>query len=207
MKPWLFDILACPIDKSFPLELYIFSLETRSEDIQSFVKIYKTRNIDVINDEDIINIYNEEGGQYYKDNIVIQKQKLEEYIELIISSIDELEYINDNSPSKLITRYLDILKTEIKEKIIKFSKNPEVKQFNQILPELYLLNKFKLEIEIKSGILFCKKCERWYPIIETIPQMLPDNYREKKKEIEFLKNNKNLLNKEFFYQDLKPFNI
>jgi len=207
MKPWLFDILACPIDKSFPLELYVFSLETRSEDIQSFVKIYKTRNIDVINDEDIINIYNEEGGQYYKDNIVIQKQKLEEYIELIISSIDELEYINDNSPSKLITRYLDILKTEIKEKIIKFSKNPEVKQFNQILPELYLLNKFKLEIEIKSGILFCKKCERWYPIIETIPQMLPDNYRDKKKEIEFLKNNKNLLNKEFFYQDLKPFNI
>lgn len=207
MKPWLFDILACPIDKYFPLELYVFSLETRSEDIQSFVKIYKTRNIDVINDEDIINIYNEEGGQYYKDNIVIQKQKLEEYIELIISSIDELEYINDNSPSKLITRYLDILKTEIKEKIIKFSKNPEVKQFNQILPELYLLNKFKLEIEIKSGILFCKKCERWYPIIETIPQMLPDNYRDKKKEIEFLKNNKNLLNKEFFYQDLKPFNI
>ena len=207
MKPWLFDILACPIDKYFPLELYVFSLETRSEDIQSFVKIYKTRNIDVINDEDIINIYNEEGGQYYKDNIVIQKQKLEEYLELIISSIDELEYINDNSPSKLITRYLDILKTEIKEKIIKFSKNPEVKQFNQILPELYLLNKFKLEIEIKSGILFCKKCERWYPIIETIPQMLPDNYRDKKKEIEFLKNNKNLLNKEFFYQDLKPFNI
>ena len=207
MKPWLFDILACPIDKSFPLELYVFSLETRSEDIQSFVKIYKTRNIDVINDEDIINIYNEEGGQYYKDNIVIQKQKLEEYLELIISSIDELEHINDNSPSKLITRYLDILKTEIKEKIIKFSKNPEDKQFNQILPELYLLNKFKLEIEIKSGILFCKKCERWYPIIETIPQMLPDNYRDKKKEIEFLKNNKNLLNKEFFYQDLKPFNI
>ncbi len=176
MKPWLFDILACPIDKFFPLELYIFSLETRSEDIQSFVKIYKNRNIDVIKHEKIINIYNEEGGQYYRDNIVIQKQKLDDYLELIISSIDELEYINDNTPGKLITSCFDILKTEIKEKIIKFSKNPEVKQFDQILPELYLLNKFKLEIEIKSGILFCKKCERWYPIIETIPQMLPDNY-------------------------------
>ena len=207
MKPWLFDILACPIDKFFPLELFIFSLETSSEDIQSFVNIYKNRDIKVINDEEIINIYNEEGGQYYRDNIVIQKQKLEEYLELIISSIDELEYINDNSPNKLITKCFDILKTEIKEKIIKFSKNQEVKQFNQILPELYLLNKFKLEIEIKSGILFCKKCGRWYPIIETIPQMLPDNYRDKKEEIEFLKNNKNLLNKEFFNQDLKPFNI
>lgn len=207
MKPWLFDILACPIDKFFPLELYIFSLETRSEDIQSFVKIYNNRNIDDINDEKIINIYNEEGGKYYKDNIVIQKRKIEEYLELIISSIDELEYINDYSPNKLITSYFDILKTEIKEKIIKFSKNPEVKQFDQILPELYLLNKFKLDIEIKSGILFCKKCERWYPIIETIPQMLPDSYRDKNKEIEFLKNNKNLLNKEFFNQDLKPFNI
>ncbi len=207
MKPWLFDILACPIDKFFPLELFIFSLETKSEDLQSFVEIYKNRNINVINNEEIINIYNEEGVKYYRDNIVIQKQKLEDYLEQIISSIDELEYINDNSPSKLVTSYFDILKTEIKEKIIKFSKNQEVKQFNQILPELYLLNKFKLEIEIKSGILFCKKCERWYPIIETIPQMLPDNYRDKKTEIEFLKNNKNLLNKEFFNQDLKPFNI
>ncbi len=207
MKPWLFDILACPIDKFFPLELFIFSLETKSEDLQSFVEIYKNRNINVINNEEIINIYNEEGGKYYRDNIVIQKQKLEDYLEQIISSIDELEYINDNSPSKLVTSYFDILKTEIKEKIIKFSKNQEVKQFNQILPELYLLNKFKLEIEIKSGILFCKKCERWYPIIETIPQMLPDNYRDKKTEIEFLKNNKNLLNDEFFNQNLKPFNI
>ncbi|KKM25652.1 hypothetical protein LCGC14_1592820, partial [marine sediment metagenome] len=51
------------------------------------------------------------------------------------------------------------------------------------------------------------KCKRWYPIIETIPQMLPDNYRDEIKEINFLKTNKNLLNEEFFNQDLKPFNI
>ena len=90
MKPWLFDILACPIDKFFPLELFIFSLETKSEDLQSFVEIYKNRNINVINNEEIINIYHEEGVKYYRDNIVIQKQKLEDYLEQIISSIDEL---------------------------------------------------------------------------------------------------------------------
>jgi len=207
MKPWLFDILACPIDKFFPLKLFVFSLETESEDIQLFIDIFKNRNINVINNEEIIKIYDEEGGKYFRDNIVIQKQKLKDYLELIISSIDELEHINDNSPNKSISICFDILKTEIREKIIKFSKNPEVSRFDQILPELYFLNKFKLEIEIKSGILFCKECERWYPIIDTIPQMLPDNYRDKKKEIEFLKNNKNLLNKEFFNQDLKPFNI
>jgi hypothetical protein len=37
--------------------------------------------------------------------------------------------------------------------------------------------------------------------------MLPDKYREAKKDIEFLTTNKNLLDQEFFNQDLKPFNI
>jgi len=37
--------------------------------------------------------------------------------------------------------------------------------------------------------------------------MLPDEYRNADKELEFLKNNKNLLDENFFHQDLKPFNI
>jgi uncharacterized protein YbaR (Trm112 family) len=43
---------------------------------------------------------------------------------------------------------------------------------------------------ISEGVLFCSKCSRFYPIIEEIPIMLPDELRDKKLEIEFLKNNK-----------------
>ncbi len=40
---------------------------------------------------------------------------------------------------------------------------------------------------IKDGILFCGKCNRYYPVIDEIPVMLPDELREKQKDIEFLK--------------------
>jgi uncharacterized protein YbaR (Trm112 family) len=46
---------------------------------------------------------------------------------------------------------------------------------------------------ISEGALFCPKCSRFYPIIEEIPIMLPDELRDKKQEMEFLKKNKNEL--------------
>jgi uncharacterized protein YbaR (Trm112 family) len=39
---------------------------------------------------------------------------------------------------------------------------------------------------IKEGVLFCSQCSRFYPIIEEIPVMLPDELRDKEKDIEFL---------------------
>ena len=41
-------------------------------------------------------------------------------------------------------------------------------------------------IIVCEGILFCVKCSRFYPIIDEIPVMLPDDLREKQKDIEFL---------------------
>ncbi|MCY4490726.1 MAG: Trm112 family protein [Thaumarchaeota archaeon] len=46
---------------------------------------------------------------------------------------------------------------------------------------------------ISEGALYCKKCTRFYPIIEEIPIMLPDDLREKKLEMEFLKRNEKSL--------------
>ena len=48
---------------------------------------------------------------------------------------------------------------------------------------------------VSEGVLFCTKCSRFYPIIEDIPIMLPDELRNKKQEMEFLKNNKDNLPK------------
>ena len=46
---------------------------------------------------------------------------------------------------------------------------------------------------ISEGALYCTECSRFYPIIEEIPIMLPDDLRDKKQDIEFLKNNKDKL--------------
>jgi uncharacterized protein YbaR (Trm112 family) len=42
------------------------------------------------------------------------------------------------------------------------------------------------ESVIKEGVLFCSQCSRFYPIIEEIPVMLPDELRDKEKDIQFL---------------------
>jgi uncharacterized protein len=52
------------------------------------------------------------------------------------------------------------------------------------------VNKDKV-IVIIEGILYCKKCLRFYPIIDEIPIMLPDELREKEKDLKFLNKWKN----------------
>lgn len=46
-------------------------------------------------------------------------------------------------------------------------------------------------IVIIEGLLYCKECLRFYPIIDEIPIMLPDELREKEKDLEFLNKWKN----------------
>lgn len=46
---------------------------------------------------------------------------------------------------------------------------------------------------ILEGALYCIKCSRFYPIIEEIPIMLPDELRDKKQDIEFLQKNQKKL--------------
>lgn len=40
---------------------------------------------------------------------------------------------------------------------------------------------------VSEGVLFCNRCSRFFPIIEEIPIMLPDELRDKEQEISFLK--------------------
>jgi len=207
MKPWLFDILACPMDKHFPLKLYIFSFETKPDEFQSILDIYQERDLDLIKNQKIIEISEDKGNLYVKDNIIIEKNTAETYFKLVISSINELTNIIDKSPHDITKKCFAIILTEIQDKILEFSNNINVEKIENLLPELYFVNKIKIETEIESGLIFCEKCNRWFPIIETIPQMLPDEYRDEEKDTQFLKTNKNLLDDEFLNQSLKPFNI
>jgi uncharacterized protein YbaR (Trm112 family) len=47
--------------------------------------------------------------------------------------------------------------------------------------------------KVVEGALYCTICSRFYPIIEEIPIMLPDELRDKKQDIDFLSNNQEKL--------------
>ena len=59
--------------------------------------------------------------------------------------------------------------------------------------ELFEIKEKEDSTVISEGALFCSKCSRFYPIIEEIPIMLPDELRDKKQEMEFLKSYKDKL--------------
>ena len=50
-----------------------------------------------------------------------------------------------------------------------------------------------IDDKIVEGALYCTVCSRFYPIIEEIPIMLPDELRDKKQDIDFLNNNQEKL--------------
>jgi len=59
---------------------------------------------------------------------------------------------------------------------------------------------------VEEGLLLCRTCLRFYPITEEIPIILPDELRDKKKDIDFLKTwNKSIPND--LMKDLKPWTI
>ncbi|MFX1556433.1 MAG: Trm112 family protein [Promethearchaeota archaeon] len=207
MKPWLFDILACPIDKHFPLKLYIFSFETELDHFQKILNIYERKEIDSIKEEKIIDIIKEGDQILVRDNIILERKPINSYLKHIVTSINEIKNINLDAVDNLIKKCFTIITSDIKENITKAIESQNVNYFENILPDIYFLNKIKMETEIRSGILFCTTCNRWYPIIDTIPQMLPDEYRNEREDVEFLKNNKHLIDDKFINQDLKPFNI
>jgi uncharacterized protein len=53
----------------------------------------------------------------------------------------------------------------------------------------YPLELFELKSEgelIVDGALFCSECGRFYPIVEEIPVMLPDDLRNRSEDLDFL---------------------
>jgi uncharacterized protein YbaR (Trm112 family) len=45
-------------------------------------------------------------------------------------------------------------------------------------------------VEVREGVLVCPECGRWYPIgnnVETIPELMPDDLREREKELDWMR--------------------
>jgi uncharacterized protein YbaR (Trm112 family) len=114
---------------------------------------------------------------------------------------------------------LELIELQIKEfenrtirddNVLKSDKNKNIKknnhlnhQYNDINSKEELKDKVIIIIE---GILFCKKCLRFYPIVDEIPIMLPDELREKEKDIEFLNKWKNNI-PEYILKNANPWHL
>ena len=59
---------------------------------------------------------------------------------------------------------------------------------------------------IKEGVLLCSKCRRFYPIVDEIPIMLPDELRNSEEDLSFLRKWMHALPKEVLYES-KPFHL
>lgn len=85
-------------------------------------------------------------------------------------------------------------KTESDKDIIRGNtiKNPEQNSINtgakkENIDKMSADGDLDDNVVIEEGILFCNSCSRFYPIVEEIPIILPDNLRDKAKDLEILK--------------------
>ena len=60
--------------------------------------------------------------------------------------------------------------------------------------------------EVKSGILECPSCGRWYPVDGDIPRMLPDELRQQQEDLDFLRRWKDRISEQILLNG-KPFNL
>jgi len=61
-------------------------------------------------------------------------------------------------------------------------------------------------VEIVEGILICPNCNRWYPIRDEIPHMLPDELRSKEEDLAFLRKHKDRVPREVL-ESGRPFRL
>ncbi len=60
--------------------------------------------------------------------------------------------------------------------------------------------------EINEGMITCTACNRFYPIKDTIPHMLPDHLRKEAEEVSFLKKYQDKI-PEKILKEGHPFNL
>ncbi|MDT7895790.1 MAG: Trm112 family protein [Desulfurococcales archaeon] len=63
-----------------------------------------------------------------------------------------------------------------------------------------------IAIEIVTAVIRCSKCGRWYPVIDEIPRMLPDMYRNEKEDRDFLQKYRDKIHEDILKSG-KPYNL
>jgi uncharacterized protein YbaR (Trm112 family) len=166
MKPWLLNILACPIDKHHPLEARFFSWETSAEELRK-----------------IASGAGEPSPHFRKSYRHLAKQLKDGTI-----STSAMRAIEDATGSEYSARLLAdaVEAVDRLEEILDRPEEQLLRDFPQDIDRLY---RFLNLIEVDAGLLVCPECDRWYPIgsaVETIPELLPDDLRERDRDLAWL---------------------
>ena len=167
MKPWLLNVLACPIDKHHPLDAYFYKWETSPEELEKI---------------------NSEAGKPNQHFAKQYKHLAKQIIDGTIS-LPSLKAIVDQADSSAalelqgdMAKFIDKLSfEEDKTEASLISKYPE---------GIDVLYRYLNLLEVEEGLLHCSKCGRWYPIgnsVETIPELMPDDLRDAEKDTEWLR--------------------
>ena len=186
MKSWLLNILACPIDKHHPLEARFFSWETTEEEMEK--------------------IASEAGlhSNHFKKNYEhLAKQLVDGTI-----SPPAIRNVEDSSGSDHSKGLLVIAVDAIArlEQVTDKSEGVLLKEYSR---DVDALHRFLNLVEVDAGLLVCQECGRWYPIgsaVETIPEMLPDDLREKERDLEWLEKWRDLVPGSVLKEG-KPYNL
>ncbi|MFB0557970.1 MAG: Trm112 family protein [Candidatus Bathyarchaeia archaeon] len=186
MKPWLLNILACPIDKHHPLEAYFFSWETSEDEMSKLSSEAGLPNPD-----------------FKKNYEHLAKQLVDGTISPpAIRNIEDAS--GSNSSKGLLAIAVDALSRLKQAK--EMCEEDLLKEFPQDIDALY---RFMNLIEVDAGLLVCPECGRWYPIgsaVETIPEMLPDDLRERDRDLEWLEKWRGVVPTNVL-EEGKPFNL
>ncbi|HUS78523.1 MAG TPA: Trm112 family protein [Patescibacteria group bacterium] len=186
MKPWLLNILACPIDKHHPLEAYFFRWETPEEKIKEIAADASLPSPD-------IKLRYEQLAKQLKDGTVSPAA--------MKSIVDKS---GSTSASGLLAVTMDTLHRI--EMITDKCEEDLLKDNDQ---DLDALDRFFNRIELDAGLLVCPECGRWYPIgsaVETIPEMLPDDLREEERDLDWLEKWRELIPPQVL-ESGRPFNL
>ena len=186
MKPWLLNILACPIDKHHPLDVYFFTWETSEGEISGHVK-----------DAGLLNEKHEKG----------YSQIAKQYVDGTISS-EAIRKIKDSSGSNdtsgLLAVALDAL-----NRLGDLQEPSEESLLQDHKRDLDALYRYMNLVEVDAGLLVCPECGRWYPVgsaVETIPEMLPDDLREKDRDLKWMEKWTDLIPKQVT-EEGRPYNL
>ena len=186
MKPWLLNILACPMDKHHPLEAYFFTWETTDAELE---KINRDAGVTSV---------------HFKNQYAhLAKQIADGTI-----SPPALEKITDETGSTYSQElYADTRKFLSR---LSFEKSHEEEKLLRDYPEgIDVLYRYLNLIEVEEGLMRCPECGRWYPIgsaVETIPELMPDDLRERERDLEWLSKWKEKV-PEAVLKDGKPFTL
>jgi uncharacterized protein YbaR (Trm112 family) len=75
--------------------------------------------------------------------------------------------------------------------------------------DIDILYRYLNVLELGEGLLYCPECRRWYPIgssVESIPELMPDDLREREKDLAWLGKWKSLV-PEKVLKNGKPFSL